>query len=236
MKERCYSLFLTNGVIKVNIQTNENFDFTEEEDKEERYYGDIVVAIASVIAFFIIVFFVLIPEKNIEKSGQELNRFYKVMNPDWVSETNVKGYSLKERTNKAEYLLGRKEIEDKMKFVTTVHSILIEQKINKNRNSYLSQIMKDRKTILSFLVKEFDENKQTSFNCHFATCKDKEYKVTQEKLQVIKLINLQLNHYYLDLFNLYEKDSKSKIKTENVKFEITPALSKEEIKWYEEMK
>lgn len=213
-----------------------SFNFTEKEIKKSKYDQDTFVGIFCVIAFIFTLLFILVPEKNIEKAGNDLDKFHSSLNLEWINPYLVKGYSMEDRVKKANDLSGKESIEDKMAFLLTVHSILMEQKLHKNRTQYLSQVMKDRRIIIDYLVAQFEDGKKTNFNCTFANCKDKEYKVTQEKLQTIKLVNLKLNRYYLDLINLYESEKKNKTSVEDIKVHIQKALTPEEQEQYQEMK
>lgn len=215
---------------------NINFNFMNKDEPIIKDYSDTFVLASCILAFFFTIFFVLIPEKNIEKSGKELENFHKSVNLDWIDNFMVRGYALEDRNKKAQYLFAKDSVEEKIKFLITTHSILMEQKNNINKEIYLSQIMKDRKDILDYLIVQFQKNKETKFDCHFASCKDKEYRVTQEKLQTIKLFNLKLNNYYLDLINLYEKDKKHIVKVPEINFNVTKALTKEESKIYQEIR
>lgn len=213
-----------------------SFNFNEKEIQKPKYDQDTFVGIFCIIAFIFTVFFILVPEKNIEKAGNNLDKFHSSLNLEWINPYLVKGYSMEERVKKANELSGKEGIEDKMAFLLTVHSILMEQKLHKNRTQYLSQVMKDRRMIIDYLVTQFEEGKKTNFNCTFANCKDKEYKVTQEKLQTIKLINLKLNRYYLDLIDLYEPEKQNKTSVEDIKVNIQKALTTDEEKQFQEMK
>lgn len=218
------------------MQTIMSFNFNEKEVKNKKYDQDTFVGVFCILALIFTMFFILVPEKNIEKAGISLDEFHSRLNIEWTSPYIVKEYLLEDRVKKADELLGKTNIQEKMEFLLTVHSILMEQKFNPNRIKYLSQIMKDRQVIVDYLVKEFKESKETNFNCMLADCKEKEYKVIQEKLDTIKLINLKLNFYYLDLINLYENNQKNKMEVQDIKLNIHKALTANEQKQYEEMK
>lgn len=217
------------------MQTDMNFNFTNKDEPVGKDNADILVGITCIIALIFTVFYILIPEKNIEKSGRELERFHQAVNVEWIDSTFTKGYSVEERVQKAQNTFGKENINEKVQFLIYTHSILMEQKNSEHRDIFLSQVMLDRKDILNYLTKQFNENKTTDFSCSFADCKDKEYRVTQEKLQTIKLFNLKLNNYYLDLINLYEKDKKNKVKVQDIKFNVLKALDEKERKIYSEI-
>ena len=119
---------------------------------------------------------------------------------------------------------------------------LIETTSNKNKSWKLINNKGEEIPFFSIfsnlLIKKYSHNTRLSY-CRnvalFIDCKDKEYRVTQEKLQTIKLFNLKLNNYYLDLVNLYEKDNKNKVKVEEIKFNILKALDENERKIYNEI-
>lgn len=221
-------------------------------DNNKPYYfysGENFFTFLNIFLFIVLFLFIVTVENNVVRTGKELDRFYKNLNPEWLDENKIKSNDVQYMNKKAIDYKDKEPVEDKIKFLILTHSILMQNKKHEKRFLLLSQVVKDRPLILDHLKKEFEDNKVTQFNCYLATCKDKEYKVTNEKLQTIKKFNMQLNGYYTDLNNLNtvnNKDSKNKptakvttVKDDKLRksnFKVVSALNEKEKKWYSEMK
>lgn len=219
----------------MQLQDVREFDFSKL-NKIENNNPDRVVFLGCLFSLIFTVFFVLIPEKNIENVGKNVDEFKKKVNLEWIDSNSIQGNTLEEKTLTAQYLYNQETLEGKLKFLNNVHSVLMYDKNNINRDVWLEKITKDRKVIISLLSDEVMLAKQTKFDCIFATCKDKEQRVIKEKLQNIKAINLTMKNYYIDLINLYENNKNKKIIKEELHYEIETALNKDELKIYNEIK
>lgn len=212
---------------------NVNFNFNEIDSKPSKYDCDILVVIACSIILFFTVIFVLIPEKNVEITGNNLKNFDYALNKDWLDNSLVKADNLELRIQKANNLMGKDSIKDKMQFLMLVESVASDQKnINK---IYLEQIIKDRQTMMLYLMQLFDQTKNVHFSCVLAQCKDKEYKTKQEELQTIKLMNLKLESYYQKLVNIQHHKYNKQPFFDNVSVNITKALTENEQEQYQQM-
>lgn len=210
-----------------------NFNFNEIDVKTSKHDPDIIVIVACVIIFICTVLFVLVPEKNIEITGNDLKQFNYALNEQWLDNSLVKADSLQVRITKADNLMGKQSIKDKMQFLLLVNSISEDQKsINK---VYLQQIITDRQIIMLYLIQLFEKTKNNHFSCVLAQCKDKEYKTKQEELQTIKLINLKLESYYKNLVSIQHHKKDRKLFFEQVVMNINKALTDSEQKQYEKM-
>lgn len=212
-----------------------DFDFSKL-PKVENKDADKMVMWACLFSLIFTVFFVLIPEKNIENVGRNIDEFKKKVNLEWIDSKTIQGNTLEEKILTAQYLYNQESLEGKLKFLNNVHSVLMYDKNNINRDIWLDKITKDRKVIISLLSDEVVLVKQTKFDCILANCKDKEQRVIKEKLQNIKAINMVMKDYYIDLINLYENNKKKKITKEDLHYEIETALNKDELKIYNEIK
>lgn len=219
----------------MQLQNMSDFDFSKL-PKVENKDADKIVMWACLFSLIFTVFFVLIPEKNIENVGRNVDEFKKKVNLEWIDSKTIQGNTLEEKILTAQYLYNQESLEGKLKFLNNVHSVLMYDKNNINRDVWLDKITKDRKVIISLLSDEVVLVKQTKFDCLFANCKDKEQRVIKEKLQNIKAINMIMKDYYIDLINLYENNKKKKITKEDLHYEIETALNKDELKIYNEMK
>jgi len=219
----------------VQLQNMSDFDFSKL-PKVENKDADKMVMWACLFSLIFTVFFVLIPEKNIENVGRNIDEFKKKVNLEWIDSKTIQGNTLEEKILTAQYLYNQESLEGKLKFLNNVHSVLMYDKNNINRDIWLDKITKDRKVIISLLSDEVVLVKQTKFDCILANCKDKEQRVIKEKLQNIKAINMVMKDYYIDLINLYENNKKKKITKEDLHYEIETALNKDELKIYNEIK
>jgi len=219
----------------VQLQDVKEFDFSKLNNVENNN-PDRIVFWGCLVALMLTIFLVFIPEKNIENVGRNLDEFKNKVNLEWIDSNSIQGNTLEEKTLTAQYLYNQETLEGKLKFLNNVHSVLMYDKNNINRDVWLEKITKDRKVIISLLSDEVMLAKQTKFDCIFATCKDKEKMVIKEKLQNIKAINLTMKNYYIDLINLYEKNERKKIKNENNEYTIDSALTNDEMKIYNAMK
>lgn len=219
----------------MQLQNMSDFDFSKL-PKVENKDADKMVMWACLFSLIFTVFFVLIPEKNIENVGRNIDEFKKKVNLEWIDSKTIQGNTLEEKILTAQYLYNQESLEGKLKFLNNVHSVLMYDKNNINRDIWLDKITKDRKVIISLLSDEVVLVKQTKFDCILANCKDKEQRVIKEKLQNIKAINMVMKDYYIDLINLYENNKKKKITKEDLHYEIETALNKDELKIYNEIK
>jgi len=219
----------------VQLQNMSDFDFSKL-PKVENKDADKMVMWACLFSLIFTVFFVLIPEKNIENVGRNIDEFKKKVNLEWIDSKTIQGNTLEEKILTAQYLYNQESLEGKLKFLNNVHSVLMYDKNNINRDIWLDKITKDRKVIISLLSDEVVLVKQTKFDCILTNCKDKEQRVIKEKLQNIKAINMVMKDYYIDLINLYENNKKKKITKEDLHYEIETALNKDELKIYNEIK
>lgn len=219
----------------MQLQNMSDFDFSKL-PKVENKDADKMVMWACLFSLIFTVFFVLIPEKNIENVGRNIDEFKKKVNLEWIDSKTIQGNTLEEKILTAQYLYNQESLEGKLKFLNNVHSVLMYDKNNINRDIWLDKITKDRKVIISLLSDEVVLVKQTKFDCILANCKDKEQRVIKENLQNIKAINMVMKDYYIDLINLYENNKKKKITKEDLHYEIETALNKDELKIYNEIK
>lgn len=213
------------------MSNNINFNFNNIEIKPLKYDPDILVTLACAIIFVFSLFFVLIPEKNVEITGNDLEKFKHSLDTKWLDDSLIKSDSLTVRIKETDRLLGKESIKDKMQFLMLVNSIASDNK--KLKKEYVDQIILDRKIIISYLVQEFDNVKNTEFSCVLAQCKDKEYKAKHQKMEIIKFVNLQLTSYYNHLKN-HGSISKNVV-YENMSMNINKALTNKEQQQYEEM-
>lgn len=210
---------------------SDNINFNNIEIKPLKYDCDILVTLACAIIFVFSLFFVLIPEKNVEITGNDLEKFKHSLDTKWLDDSLIKADNLTIRSKKADILLGKESIKDKMQFLMLVNSIASDNK--KLKKEYVDQIIIDRKIIISYLVQEFDNVKNTEFSCVLAQCKDQEYKTKQQKLQIIKVVNLQLTSYYNHLKQ--HGSIRKNVIYEDMSINIDKALTNKEQQQYEEM-
>lgn len=208
-----------------------NFNFNQLDEKKPKYDIDILVAVACIIMFVFTIFYILIPEKNVEITGNDLEKFNHALHTKWLDDSMVRVDSLEVRKQKADALMGKENIKDKMQFLMLVNSIANDQK--KLKKEYVEQLILDRKIIMNYLVQEFEKTKDTEFSCVLAQCKDKEYKAKQEKWQIIKFVNLQLTSYYNHL--KHHSSMNKSVVYEDMSKNINKALTIAEQKHYAEM-
>lgn len=219
----------------MQLQSLNDFDFSKISKKENKDPDKIVVW-GCLLSLIITIFFVIIPENNIEKTGKEMDNFKKILNVEWIKEESIQGNTLEEKTLTTQYLYNQDNLESNLKFLNNVHSILMRDKNNLNKNIWLEKVIKDRRPMIKKLGEEFITAQKTDFECVLFSCKNKEKKVVKEKLQSIKAVNVIMRGYYIDLINLYEKNERKKIKNENNEYTIDSALTNDEMKIYNAMK